>query len=367
MNSRDLIFEAQQAYHFGLPAHLALASVTSTPAIIAGLSHRIGTLGEGRDADVVMWDSHPLRVGATPTMVWIDGALQVPSPASKPSRIIVNSARQKMPTTPNWDKERLTASKWDGLPPLRNSKEDRKIVFYNVKEVWTRGSNGDIEEIFPSPTDPDMNGRGRVVVERGHLICVGGNDMCLTSEHDAVDYINLHGGCISPGLHAYGTSLGLEEIPSEPSTGDGNSVYNPFMDDIPQILHDVGGVTRASDALSFGTRNAKYATLHIHFHIFLCRCRRVAYRGGVTAATSFSAGPQGARTRIILGLSTTFRTGSAHSMQYGAVIQDVTALHIAIAPILGVGVSDQVAALRHLLFGWENTETETGACPTVHR
>ncbi|PBK72727.1 carbohydrate esterase family 9 protein [Armillaria solidipes] len=343
MNSRDLIFEAQQAYHFGLPAHLALASVTSTPAIIAGLSHRIGTLGEGRDADVVMWDSHPLRVGATPTMVWIDGTLQVPSSASKPSMIIANPERQKMPTTPNWDKERLTASKWDGLPPLRNRKEDRKIVFYNVKEVWTRDSNGDLEEIFPSPTDPDMNGRGRVVVERGNLICVGGNDMCLASEYDAVDYINLHGGSISPGLHAYGTSLGLEEIPSEPSTGDGHSVHNPFMDDIPQILHDVGGVTRAVDALSFGTRNAK-----------------VAYRSGVTAATSFLAGPQGAHTRVILGLSTTFRTGSAHSMQYGAVIQDVTALHIAIAPTLGVGVSDQVAALRHLLFGWESTETETG-------
>ncbi|KAK0206400.1 carbohydrate esterase family 9 protein [Desarmillaria ectypa] len=347
MNSRDLIFEAQQAYHFGLPAHLALASVMSTPAIITGLSHRIGTLREGWDADVVMWDSHPLRVGATPVMVWIDGTLQVPSPAYKPPMNIANPERQKMPTTPNWNKERLTASKWDGLPPLRNSKEDRKIVFYNVKEVWTRRSNGDIEEIFPSPTDPDMGGRGRVVVERGNLICVGGNDMCLVSEYDAVDYINLHGGSISPGLHAYGTTLGLEEIPSEPSTGDGHLVYNPFMDDIPQILHDVGGLTRAADALTFGTRNAK-----------------VAYRSGVTAATSVSAGTQGVYTRVVLGLSTTFRTGSAHSMQYGAVIQDVTALHIAIAPPTAgkdrVGVSDQVAALRRLLFGWESTETETG-------
>lgn len=347
MSSRDLMFEAQQAYHFGLPAHLALASVTSVPAMIAGLSHRIGKLREGWDADVVMWDSHPLRVEATAAMVWIDGALQIPSPAYKPAMNIANPERRKMPTAPNWDKERLTASVWDGLPPLSNRKEDRKIVFYNVKEVWTRRSNGDIEEIFPSPTDPDMNGRGRVVVERGSLICVGGNDMCLVSEYDAVDYINLHGGSISPGLHAYGTSLGLEEIPSEPSTGSGHTIYNPFMDDIPQILHDVGGITRAADALTFGTRNAK-----------------VAYRSGVTAATSYLTGPQGAYPRVVLGLSTTFRTGSAHSMQYGAVIQDVTALHISIAmPTVGkdhVGVSDQVAALRRLLFGWESTDTETG-------
>ncbi len=50
VNSRYLLFEAQQAHHYGLNPALALASVTSVPANAAGLGHRIGTIGEGKTA-----------------------------------------------------------------------------------------------------------------------------------------------------------------------------------------------------------------------------------------------------------------------------------------------------------------------------
>ena len=48
LNSRYLLFEAQQAHYFGLNPALALASVTSVPARAAGLGHRIGTIAEGK-------------------------------------------------------------------------------------------------------------------------------------------------------------------------------------------------------------------------------------------------------------------------------------------------------------------------------
>ena len=47
MNSRYLMFEAQQAHYYGLNRALALASVTSTPAKAAGMDHRVGTIAEG--------------------------------------------------------------------------------------------------------------------------------------------------------------------------------------------------------------------------------------------------------------------------------------------------------------------------------
>ena len=47
MNSRYLMFEAQQAHYYGLNPALALASVTSTPAKAAGMDHRVGTIAEG--------------------------------------------------------------------------------------------------------------------------------------------------------------------------------------------------------------------------------------------------------------------------------------------------------------------------------
>ena len=80
LNSRYLLHEAQQAHYYGLSTDLALASVTSTPATAGGMAHRIGMLQLGADADVVLWDSHPLQLGATPKQVWIDGIQQLEHP-----------------------------------------------------------------------------------------------------------------------------------------------------------------------------------------------------------------------------------------------------------------------------------------------
>ncbi len=47
LNSRYLLFEAQQAHYYGLSTELSLASITTTPAKAAGLSHRVGFLSKG--------------------------------------------------------------------------------------------------------------------------------------------------------------------------------------------------------------------------------------------------------------------------------------------------------------------------------
>ncbi|KAF8969443.1 carbohydrate esterase family 9 protein [Flammula alnicola] len=340
INSRHLIYEAQQAHYFGLPPHLALAAVTSTPAGAAGLSHRIGILEEGFDADVVLWDSHPLQLGATPVKVWIDGVLQIPVPSKtdEENHVEVGKGKdgdqwQQVPDTPNWDKEREKTILWDGLPPLEGKQTENKIVFTNVKEVWKRSGDGGIEQAFSAQLSlerPNESELGAVVVEKGRITCIGRN--CAHAQEDFIK-MDLHGGSISPGLMTFGSPLGFEEIASEPSTGDGET-YDAFRSNVPKVLDDVGGVVRAMDALMFGTRNAL-----------------TAYRSGVTLATSSLAKPiylYGPDAHIISGLSVAFRTGSAHVMQRGAIIQDVTALHV-------------IAGLRRLLYGWESNDHETGA------
>jgi imidazolonepropionase-like amidohydrolase len=47
IDSRHLIYEAQQAYYYGLPENLAIASVTSSPSEAMGMGHRIGYIKEG--------------------------------------------------------------------------------------------------------------------------------------------------------------------------------------------------------------------------------------------------------------------------------------------------------------------------------
>jgi hypothetical protein len=250
------MYEAQQAHYFSLPANIALTAVTSTPAAAAGMSHRIGIIREGSDADVVIWDSHPLQLGATPVKVWIDGILQIPTPPKTGNETQVEVGKGKdgdewrrVPDVPKWDEERKKAILWDGLPPLQGKAEGNRIVFDDVKKLLTRGTDGSIREaILPK----GANGTSVIVVESGKITCIGPS--CLSAE-DVLNTINLHGGTISPGLMSFGSLLGLEEIAEEPSTGDG-APLNAFMTNIPKVLDDPGGVLKAMDALVFGTRNA---------------------------------------------------------------------------------------------------------------
>ena len=262
INSRYLIYEAQQAHYFGLPPGLALAAVTSTPAVAAGLSHRIGILEEGFDADVVLWDSHPLQLGATPRKVWVDGILQIPVPlkSGEENHVQIGKGKegdewQEVPVTPNWDLERNLTIAWEGLPPLEGRNTKKTILFTNVKDVWQRYPNGRTERTFTARQGSggaDDSELGSVLVGGGEILCAGYG--CADVRDDAVTK-DLRGGSISPGLMTFGSPIGLEEIASEPSTADGRS-YDAFQQDVPRIMGDNGAVVRAVDGLMFGTRNA---------------------------------------------------------------------------------------------------------------
>ncbi|KAF7352632.1 Carbohydrate esterase family 9 protein [Mycena venus] len=349
VNSRYLLQEAQRANYYGLPPHLALASITSVPAAALGLDHRIGVLQEGADADVVMWDSNPLQVGATPVHVWIDGKLQIPLPPRSdrdwPINVGVGKEGEewrRFPSVPDWEKERKQAIEWEGLPPLTARKQSGNIVFVNVREVWSKGTDGKLQEVHRS----DSN-LVNVAVRGGRIVCVGA---CSMDALDADEYVDLDGGSVVPGMMSTGTPLGLEEIRNEPSTGDG-APFDAFTERIPAILNDPGAMASAMDALMFGTRNSL-----------------TAYRSGVTSATVSLTKPLSltGSSNVIAGVSTTFSTGSAHAMERGAIIQKFTALHVAIhrsdpfSRKRQASVSSQIAGLRRLLSGWENQETETG-------
>ncbi|EPT00762.1 hypothetical protein FOMPIDRAFT_1121854 [Fomitopsis schrenkii] len=344
LNSRYLIYEAQQAHYWGLPTHLALMSVTVVPARAAGMSHRIGILQEGADADVIVWDSHPLQLGATPRKVWIDGILQV---GADEDGIIIGKGKdtrefQEEPYVPNWDKEREEAIKWDGLPPLAAKQFRGRVLLRNVGEVTIRDPDAvdGLKTLLASGESSD------VVIDGGRITCIGKH--CLGGVNAEVE-LDLHGGAITPSIMTFGSPLGLEEIMLESSTGDG-SLFDPLHGDPPSILGDKGGLVRTADALKFGTRNAL-----------------LAHRAGVTYATSsLEKTTYFTSPAFIAGLSVTFRTGSAHALERGAIIKEVTALHVVIsrtAPSASVGqasVSTQIAILRRLLLNGEPDDTETG-------
>lgn len=60
----------------GLDWDAAMASITSGPAIAAGVDDQIGSLRPGRVGDFVIWDGDPLEVSSAPVAVYIDGVEQ---------------------------------------------------------------------------------------------------------------------------------------------------------------------------------------------------------------------------------------------------------------------------------------------------
>ncbi|KAH9930391.1 carbohydrate esterase family 9 protein [Amylocystis lapponica] len=320
LDSRHLLYEAQQAYVYGLPENLAIAAVTSTPAETMGMGHRIGYIKEGWDADIVVWDSHPLALGATPKQVFIDGIPQLESPYGVRKPL----AFQQTPKVPNYDKEARDALKYEGLPPLAPTKAEAGVVlFTNVKSVFTR-ANGAVQEAFVAQDDEP----GVVIVENGSVLCAGMHASCVTPALFAsAEIVDTRGGSVAPGFTTYGAPLGLEEIAQEPSTNDGY-VYDPLIAPVPSILGGDEAIVRAVDGLQYGGRDML-----------------LAYRAGVT--TGITAPSHG---RFYAGLSTSFSTGALHKLDKGAVIQEVNAVHVTVRHFGSApSISTQIAALRRLL------------------
>ncbi|KAL1744952.1 hypothetical protein HDZ31DRAFT_37449 [Schizophyllum fasciatum] len=304
--SRYLLHEAQQVHYFGLPENVALASVISTPAEVMGMDHRIGFLRPAYDADVVIWDSHPLQLGATPTQVFVDGVPQLDNPAV----VHKNQELQTAPVVPDWTAEATDTIKYEGLPPLApEGIKEQAVVFTGVREIV--GINETKIEAA----------EGTIVVARGGIVtCVGHH--CLKAEDSAgARIVDLAGGALSPGLVTYGAPVGLAEISSEPSTADG-------------LVKEAGAIVpQAVDGLLFGTRDAL-----------------LAYRHGVTRGI---VAPQ-SNEALVSGLSVALSLGALNKAEEGAIGQRIAALHVDVSLKAKESVSTQVARLRTLLLDAES-------------
>lgn len=59
----------------GLDEEAALRLVTLNPAMQLGIDDRVGSIDEGKDADLTVWEGHPLSMFGKPVQTWVDGKL----------------------------------------------------------------------------------------------------------------------------------------------------------------------------------------------------------------------------------------------------------------------------------------------------
>jgi hypothetical protein len=304
LNSQHVVFEAAKAYGYGLPYHAALAGVTSAPADLLGLGDRIGKIKPGFDADMVLWDSDPLSVGATPVQVWIDGAVQFKDPVEL-----------KKPTTG-------PISPDTGLADDLNREELRgDVVFKGISHVYVDG----VLETSEVPKD------SVAIVQDGKMTCVGlcTDALAVVGKSDP-RIVVLKNGYITPPFTAFGSALGLMEIDAEPDTHDGP----PPTD----------GITRAADGLAFGGKQLARAVEH-----------------GVTRAIS----APGWGSISGHGISAGFKTGAKHSLEDDAVWKEEVGFHYSLEKDEKTpSMSSAIALLRAKLLDAFNPSSPSESSPT---
>jgi hypothetical protein len=174
-------------------------------------------LPTGHDADIVVWDSHPLALGATPKMVFIDGISQLENAhvLNKPESF------QKLPEVPNFDREAELAVEYEGLPPLAPKKKvASSVLFTNVAEVVFSSKDA----LSASVGQP-----ASVLVQGGRILCAGADGACATTAAKVdAEVIDLEGGSIQPGLATFGAPHGVVEIDQEDTTNDGVSLASVY-------------------------------------------------------------------------------------------------------------------------------------------
>ena len=291
LNAQHVVYEAAKMYRYGLPYHAALAAVTTAPAQTLGLGDIVGKLKAGFDADIVVWDSDPLSVGATPVQVWIDGYPQFKDPIElkKPA---------PKPIVPD-----LSLSKTNRVPSIV---ED--VVFTNISRVFLSS------EESVSKDGSAIN----VAVKGGKITCIGtcANEIQAASSDGKV--VHLSNGYLTESFTAFGSTLGLNEIDAETTTDNGPNV-EPF--------------SRALDGLALGGKKLD-----------------AAYTYGVTKAIS---APKFTGSGTHHGVSVGFLTGAVHPLEAGAVWGDSVSVHYTLTKAAKQGktpsISSAVGALRKAL------------------
>ncbi|KAK2057246.1 amidohydrolase [Colletotrichum caudatum] len=292
LNAQHVLFEAAKAYRYGLPYHAALSSVTSAPAELLGLGQRIGKIKPGFDADIAVWDSDPLSVGAAPVQVWIDGAAQFSDPFELKKPLTG-------PISPDLTLANITEETLDL----------KEVVFTGVSNVWLSG------EDVRAAGDETVN----VVFANGAIKCIGAcSEEVAAAKSASKSIINLTNGHVTESFTAFGSLIGLNGIDNEEDTDNGR---NPT------------GFSRGLDGLVLDNKK-----LH------------VAKRYGVTKAIS---APKFTGGLTHSGTSVGFITDASHGLEKGAVWSEDVAVHRTLTLAAKRGdnpsISSAVGALRHSL------------------
>jgi len=228
--ARHLNQEAAKCMKYGGLTELeALRLVTLNPAKQLGIDRMVGSIEVGKDADLVLYDAHPLSTRAMPQKVWIDGRLYFDRDKSE--------ARQKEIEA---EKDRLRKQDPLGARPAGGrATATLNIPAPDVELPDGPKGPGPAADAFPPAvagivairnarvypvSGPPVDG-ANIVLENGRIQAVGVG-VAIPGGAQVIDATGLR---VYPGMIDANTTTGLTEISSIDETSDTseNRRFNP--------------------------------------------------------------------------------------------------------------------------------------------
>jgi len=225
--SRHLNTEAAKSIKWGgLTDDEALALVTINPAKQLRVDSRVGSLEAGKDADIVIWNHHPLSSYAIVDRVYIDG--QKYYDRQEDQKRLTELAREK--------DSLVNAEKGERRAPTTTENPAPRVDDVALRELGTAGQTTGVRtttrgvlaitnaKIVPV-TKPTIE-RGTIVVRDGIIESVGAN----VSVPSGAQVIDAAGAEVYPGFIDAQTTIGLED-PGAGNFGDASELldFNPQL------------------------------------------------------------------------------------------------------------------------------------------
>ncbi|KAK5990197.1 hypothetical protein PT974_08463 [Cladobotryum mycophilum] len=322
-NAKYLISQAAIGHAFHHSEEKALQAVTSIPAKAIDLDFRIGYCRLGFDADIVVWNSHPLTLGATPLQVFIDGRAQLDQ--SK----VEKSLGTTFTSPPSGDAEHNLGPQVR-FEPKESERVEMCTQAYRPKQSFIiDGIRKAFLDNYPELSVSLAHYQDRplrLVVVDGAVACLGPADSCaeatkaLEANETRAVHISLQNGYLLPGLTAVTRALGMKEIAVLGSTGDGQAADQKIGD---------------PDSLVY----AKYGIWLDGKHFARARL------GGVTRAVT---PPLGDASGFVGGVSVEILTSGKKSLIDGGIVQGEVGLHLFLGEATKTSEGSISSGVQHL-------------------
>ncbi len=196
----SLTQDAGRELRYGLSEDDALKLITINPAKQIGIDKFVGSIEVGKDADISIWDGHPLSVFTKCSMTLIDGEVYF---------------------------QRRDAFGVDGTSTVvKTVKSGQQAADLEPPIQWA-----DRYAIVGATVHPAVGPEipnGVVLIENGHITGVGGPELMAPAHSVVLLAKGLH---VYPGFIDAGSDMGMSEVGENPATEDAqeNGPYQPDL------------------------------------------------------------------------------------------------------------------------------------------